>query len=370
MKRGRCHQLVVMVSLSLLFLGVSATTAVALPPSIESESATNVTADNATLRADINPNGLTTQYMLQIDTTGHFKFFQNDGCILHPPKIACPFHVVEGEPLPPGLVEPPEASLPAVFGARQVKANLADIGATLQPNTTYHYRAIASSGGQLVEGPDQTFTTLSMGFQPAAPTVESVWVSGVAEKAATLLAEIHPHGLDTHYRFHLSGPICPPARPGGVTCTAIGFIEIPLPVGEIPGYDEEARVELALSTAGIELNPGTEYRYGISATSEGGSVQSGEKIFTTRRESPADPRSGDEKTEVGVTPTDDSVGGVDWREPLRLDTSRLSPAPVVGRAATARKAHRCKRKSRLRRGGRSLHAKSRRACFHRTRTFG
>jgi hypothetical protein len=137
------------------------------PPTIGNESATNVTEHNATLGADINPNGLLTKYKLQIDTTGHFKFDQNDSCVLHPPGIFCAQVVIAGEPLPPGLVEPPESTLPASLESQHVSVNLAIIGATLQPNTTYHYRAIAASGLPVVEGPDQTFTTPSAGEPPA-----------------------------------------------------------------------------------------------------------------------------------------------------------------------------------------------------------
>jgi hypothetical protein len=42
-----------------------------------------------------------------------------------------------------------------------VSLDLASIGATLQSDTTYHYRVIAAntSNGQTMEGSDQTFTT-------------------------------------------------------------------------------------------------------------------------------------------------------------------------------------------------------------------
>jgi hypothetical protein len=129
------------------------------PPTINSESVTNVTEHNATLNAEINPNGLLTKYKLQIDTTGNFNFYQADSCPLHPPGVSCAQVIVPGEPLPPGLVEPSESTLPAGTEAKSVSVDLANIGAILQPNTTYHYRAIAANGTPVVAGEDLIFTT-------------------------------------------------------------------------------------------------------------------------------------------------------------------------------------------------------------------
>jgi len=137
------------------FTGIASAAA----PSIDSQSVTNVSVNNATLNADINPNGLLTKYKLQIDTTGNFKFFQTESCPLHPPGIGCAQVIVPGDPLPPGLVQPPEFTLPAGTESQHVSVNLASIGATLQPNTTYHFRAIAANANGFTFGPDQTFTT-------------------------------------------------------------------------------------------------------------------------------------------------------------------------------------------------------------------
>jgi hypothetical protein len=76
--------------------------------------------------------------------------------------------VIVGEPLPPGLVEPQPASVPAGSSAQAVSLDLASIGATLQPDTTYHFRVIAAdtSDGKTVHGADQTFTTPEAGVRP------------------------------------------------------------------------------------------------------------------------------------------------------------------------------------------------------------
>lgn len=137
------------------------------PPTIESTSVSGLTETDATLNAVINPNGRDTVYKLQIDTTGNFRFYQTDSCALHAPNTGCATVIVPGDPLPAGLVEPPESSLPAGTENQHVSVDLASIGAVLQPGTTYHYRAIAANSDQLVAGPDQTFTTLSSGLPDA-----------------------------------------------------------------------------------------------------------------------------------------------------------------------------------------------------------
>ena len=127
-------------------------------PSIESESATNITSTNATLEAQINPQGRDTGYEFQIDTNGSYHYTQPACPPIVPGSVQC-MAIIVGESLLPGLVEPPPGEIPAATGDRLVSVDLAGIGTTLQPSTTYHFRVIASNGGQIVEGPDRTFTT-------------------------------------------------------------------------------------------------------------------------------------------------------------------------------------------------------------------
>lgn len=143
-----------------------AQSASAAPPIIESQWVTGVSSWNATLNAQINPNGLLTKYKLQIDTTGNFSFFQTDSCPLHPSGIGCAQAIVPGEPQPTGLVQPPEMTLLGSTVGQPVKINLGSIGAVLQPETTYHFRAIAANGTGFAYGPDLMFTTPA----PGAPS--------------------------------------------------------------------------------------------------------------------------------------------------------------------------------------------------------
>lgn len=147
-------------------------------PSIEGESASKVTEHDATLEAQINTYGLYTAYEFQIDTNGSYNYT----------KPNCPLGVCDsisvGEPLPAGLVEPKPEYIPAESGDRSVSLNLATIGTTLQPGTTYHYKVIASNySGPTVEGPDQTFTTPEDMVQPPSTNTTTSSPSGADQPA-------------------------------------------------------------------------------------------------------------------------------------------------------------------------------------------
>jgi hypothetical protein len=117
----------------------------------------SVTETDARLGAEIDPHGYYTAYEFQIDTNGSYDY----------PQRVCPLEVPgyeqcqifeTGDPLPAGLVEPRPGSIPAAAGDQLVSIDLASVGATLDPSTTYHYRVIASNGSEAT-GDDQTFTT-------------------------------------------------------------------------------------------------------------------------------------------------------------------------------------------------------------------
>lgn len=147
-------------------------------PSIEGESASKVTEHDATLEAQINTYGLYTAYEFQIDTNGSYNYT----------KPNCPLGICDsisvGEPLPAGLVEPKPEYIPAESGDRSVSLDLATIGTTLQPGTTYHYKVIASNySGPTVEGPDQTFTTPEDTVQPLSTNTTTSSSSGTDQPA-------------------------------------------------------------------------------------------------------------------------------------------------------------------------------------------
>jgi alpha-tubulin suppressor-like RCC1 family protein len=133
-------------------------------PSIDSESVSNIGERNATLEAQIDPNGRYTGYEFQIDTTGSFDFSGPVCPFSFPGDAECDAILASGETMPGG-VEPKPQYLAAATGAETSTLDLASIGVALEPGTSYHYRVIATHGGAAtVDGPDQTFTTTWSGI--------------------------------------------------------------------------------------------------------------------------------------------------------------------------------------------------------------
>ena len=87
----------------------------------------------------IDTESLYTAYELEIDTNASYNYTQAD-CPLPVPGYAQCDSITDGEPLPAGLVEPSPEEIPAGSGIESVSLDLASIGTTLQPATTYHYR--------------------------------------------------------------------------------------------------------------------------------------------------------------------------------------------------------------------------------------
>jgi len=131
-------------------------------PSIDSESATDITEHDAILEAKINTQGQDVYYQFQIvKSSSEF-----------PPEMACPAeHSAEfclGSPPTTGAL--PIGFLLAGSADSSVGLDLErERGVTLQPETTYHYRVIAVRSpmsedtitwkGPPAYGADQTFTT-------------------------------------------------------------------------------------------------------------------------------------------------------------------------------------------------------------------
>lgn len=154
---------------ALCSLAVPAASLASSSPTIESVSVSGVTEHDVTLEAQINTQGSYTGYWFQIDTNSSYDFTQADCPFEFPDDAECD-SIAVGEPLPAGLVEPHPEYIQAGLGEQSVRLDLASIGATLQPSTTYHYRVLASSGGNpTVVYPDQTFETLGKSWTPPVP---------------------------------------------------------------------------------------------------------------------------------------------------------------------------------------------------------
>jgi hypothetical protein len=250
------------------------------PPTIESESASKITQTDATLEAQINPQG---------DQAGDYYQFQ----LVKEPgeyasEILCPEPPPQGFSICGGTHSQGALPIGWVCGscereqaAQPVQLDLASAGVTLKPATTYHYRVIAARAVQTedtiqwepptVYGADRTFTTSPAG---KAPVIDSESASHVTPTDATLEAQINSEGLQTSYQFRLeSGCLAPRA------CAEITVY--PLPSGKLLGSFVDQSVSLDLNSAGVTLGPGVEYAYSVTATNAAGSVTGHEQRFTT-----------------------------------------------------------------------------------------
>jgi hypothetical protein len=164
-------------------------------PSIVNESVSNVTENDATLEAQITPYGLYTGYEWQLYTidNGEYNFIQN-----------CPFNLPGYEECdelvrtpPAGLIESPLQYIPAEAGEQSVSLELASIGVTLDPGSTYHFRIIAAdTDDEIVAGPVRTLTTLSQSTSRTEPLSSSTGALPSAFPAITIANASWPPSID------------------------------------------------------------------------------------------------------------------------------------------------------------------------------
>jgi hypothetical protein len=179
----------------------------------------------ATLNALLNPEGRETSY--------HFEYGTTNGY---------------GASTPPGTLE-------AGFEDQPAGAELSG----LLPRTTYHFRVVASNSAGTFIGPDETFVTLP----PAL--IDSESVSQVTSTGATLATEINPLGRDTTYRFEY-GP------------TVAYGTSVPVPNGDAGS----GTVDVTLSAPIEGLAAGTAYHYRVVAVNSLGTVEGGDRVFSTK----------------------------------------------------------------------------------------
>jgi hypothetical protein len=249
--------------LSLAFFSGTASASAASEPSIEAVSVSHITATDATLEAQINPNGLETTYEFHLTSPACQREW----------PIAGPCFAIIGIPLP-------SATISAQSGDQTVSLDLNSAGAKLQPDTWYEYAVTASnSAGEVTghnpgEGPgigrnfaggggEQNFETLGR-----PPLIESVSLAHLAPTDATLEAEINTEGLETTYQFKMWASPCSHRGNG---CELI--MNVPLPSGKLLGSFVGQSVSLDLNSAGVTWTPGGEYGYSVTATNADGSVE-------------------------------------------------------------------------------------------------
>jgi hypothetical protein len=222
------------------------TTSALQAPSIDGESASNVTQNDAQMTAFINPNYQLTKYQFMLGTDTGYSL----GPIL----------ATEGE-------------LGAGFGDSEVSVDLRAEGHELQPNTEYHYEAVATNSAGSIEGliaqGDATFLT-----PPNPPTALTGEASEITPESATVSGTVNPGSAghsaqdDTTYVFQYG------------TDTLYGS-QAPL----APEDAGEGTSPVPATAELEELEPGTTYHYRIVATNDNSgtpqTVDGEDKTFTT-----------------------------------------------------------------------------------------
>src|SRR5258708_84249 len=140
MNARRLTLLVLATALGVLTLALGAGPALAIgPPVIEGESFSNVGSTEASVSAQINPEGVTTTYHVAYVTGAQFQ--------------AHGYAEATDSPVP-------DAELPAGGGSTGVRVALSG----LLPGMSYHFRFVAANAQGLSEGADEAFTSLTPGI--------------------------------------------------------------------------------------------------------------------------------------------------------------------------------------------------------------
>jgi Tol biopolymer transport system component len=250
-------------------------------PGVDGESDTGLSQGAATLRAQLNPNGL--------DTTYHFEYGANPGY---------------GTSVPV-----PDADIGSTPGDQPVSQGITG----LQPSTTYHYRVVATNSAGTTDGSDQTFTT-----QPIA-NIRGEGAVNVTADRAQLESAVDVFGAQTSYHFEYR--------------TTTGYAtSVPVPDGAL-GTGADPQLATAAATG---LAPGTTYHFRLVATNSFGTVTGPDATFTTQAAIPCpnaafrtgysaalpDCRAYEQVTPVDKNGTD---AGTTSENPIPTDEVAVSP---------------------------------------------
>ena len=193
-------------------------------PDATSRPPSAVGTEGATLNATVNPDG--------VDASCTFEYGSSESY----------GHSAPCEPADIGSGETPESVHAQISG--------------LAPDTTYHYRILATNVNGTVVGADVAFTTLG----PPSVVSESVSALGVQ---VTFKATVTVHGHAT-YRFEYG--------------TTEGYgASAPVPDGELAN----ASGEVSLSQKVSGLQGSTEYHYRVVVVGEHGEARGPDQTFTT-----------------------------------------------------------------------------------------
>ena len=198
------------------------------PPALRERSASLIGQTSATLNAGVNPDGAATTY--------HFEYGEPGGA-----------EGVYGHSAP---------ATDASIGSGIAEVGVSQAVPGLQPQTIYHFRVVATNSAGTVNGPDQTFETLT----PAL--VDVLMPAEITATNATLQVYLNPQGQETSYHFEYGteetyGHSTPSASAGS---------------GDEPTLD---------SATVSGLQPDTTYHFRTVATNSFGTVEGPDATFTT-----------------------------------------------------------------------------------------
>ena len=207
----------------LIFVIALVSVASAAPPSATTNAATNVTSSSAQMNATINPNGLSTSAYFQWGLTTSY-----------------------GNSTGPGTFT----------GSSSTNINSVLSGAP--PNTTYHYRVVATNSSGTTNGSNRSFTTSSAQAPPSATTNAA---TNVTSTSAQMNGTINPNGASTsaYFQWGLTTSYGNTTGPGTFTGTSSTSINSVL--------------------SGASSN--TTYHYRVVATNSGGTTNGSDRSFTT-----------------------------------------------------------------------------------------
>jgi NHL repeat len=200
------------------------------------QPASSLSTEGATLNGTVNPNG--------IDATCQFEYGESEG---YGQSVPC-------EPEDVGAGEAEEAVHATLTG--------------LTPNTTYHYRVVATDANGSVQGQDMTFTTYGPprldGLSAPGEGPKDARVEGLGVEEATLSGLVDPMGQHASYRFEYG------------TSTGYGS-SVPVPDGDLGSGSSDVAVSQQLSG----LQPNTTYHFRLVAVGEHGTATGADHSFTT-----------------------------------------------------------------------------------------
>jgi hypothetical protein len=185
-------------------------------PAVSTGNATAITFTWATLNGTINPEGQATSYYFEYGTTTSYG----------------------------------SQTTTAEAGSGTADVGVSGQSASLAPDTTYHYRLVATNASGTTLGSDVSFKTPT----PPAPLAATGRPAAVTETTATLTGTVDPKGPSTSYFFQYG------------KSTAYGS---QTPAGSVgPGTET-----VAVSAAIGPLTPNTTYHYRLVARSANGTTR-------------------------------------------------------------------------------------------------